>query len=245
MSGALLVALLAALLAGAVSGLTGFGLALVSTPILLFAYEPRVVVAMTAVIAVFINLSVVRDSWREADRGLALLLLGPAVVGIFFGAALLGSVDPDYIRLGVGALVVISALLLIRSVRFPAANTPYGVAVAGAASGFLSTSTGLAGPPAVLLLVARGLTKNEFRATAAFYFLPMSLIGAVVLLLLGLMQTREIPLALLLVPAAVLGKWLGTRLLARVSEGTFRLFTLGLTAATGVLGVATAAWTFL
>jgi uncharacterized membrane protein YfcA len=35
---ALLVALFAALLAGVVTGMTGFGLALISTPMLLFVY---------------------------------------------------------------------------------------------------------------------------------------------------------------------------------------------------------------
>jgi uncharacterized membrane protein YfcA len=244
-SGALLVALLAAVLAGAVAGLTGFGLALISTPILLFAYEPRTVVAVTAVLSIFINVAVVWDSWREAYTRLALFLLVPATAGIFAGAAVLGAVDPDLLRIGVGVLVVVSALLLVREVRLPAADTSYGAAAAGAASGFLSTSTGLAGPPVVMLLVARRLPKHAFRATTAFYFLPMSVIAAVVLYWQGLVREGEIPLALVLVPVAVLGKWLGTRLLERVSEDAFRLLALGLTAATGVLGVTTAAWAFL
>jgi uncharacterized protein len=51
---ALLVAVLAALLAGVVTGTTGFGLALISTPLLLFVYEPRTVVFLSAVFSVFI-----------------------------------------------------------------------------------------------------------------------------------------------------------------------------------------------
>ncbi len=245
LSGALVVAFLAAFLAGGVSGLTGFGLALISTPILLFVYEPRTVVAITAVLSVFINLAVVWDSWREANRRLALALLVPATLGIFAGAAVLGAVDPDYLRLGVGALVVISAVTLIREFRLPGADTVYGTATAGAASGFLSTSTGLAGPPVILLLATRRLPKQVFRATTAFYFLPMSVIAAAVLYAQGLVEPHEVPLAFLLVPSAILGKWLGTMALGRVSEGSFRLLTLGLTAATGALGVATAAWAFL
>lgn len=239
------MALFAALLAGAVAGLTGFGLALISTPILLFAYEPRTVVAVTAVLSIFINVAVVWDSWREAYRRLALFLLLPATAGIFAGAVVLATVDPDHLRLGVGALVVVSALLLVREVRLPAADTTYGAAAAGAASGFLSTSTGLAGPPVVLLLAARRLPKHAFRATTAFYFLPMSVVAAAVLYWQGLLKDSEIPLALALVPIAALGKWLGTRLVERVSEEAFRLLALGLTAATGVLGVATALWAFL
>ena len=86
---ALLVAVLAALLAGVVTGTTGFGLALISTPLLLFVYEPRTVVFLTAVFSVFINTAVVWDSWREAHRKLALALLLPACVGIVAGAEVL------------------------------------------------------------------------------------------------------------------------------------------------------------
>ena len=72
LSTALLVALFAALLAGVVTGLTGFGLALISTPILLFAYEPRTVVVLTVILSIFISAAVVWDSWHEARRLLVL-----------------------------------------------------------------------------------------------------------------------------------------------------------------------------
>jgi uncharacterized membrane protein YfcA len=245
LSAALLVALFAALLAGIVTGLTGFGLALISTPILLFVYEPRTVVVLTAIFSIFINSAVVWDSWHEAQRRLALALLIPALFGVVAGVEVLSVVNPDYVRLGVGVIVIFSALLLVRDVRLPGAGTRWGTLVAGSASGALSTSTGLAGPPIVLLLASRGLPKHEFRGTSALYFLPMSVAGLAVLALRGLVDASEIPLGLLLVPAAIAGTAVGTALLARVSEKGFRAVTLGLVILTGTLGVATAAWTLL
>ncbi len=239
---ALLVALLAALLAGTVTGLTGFGLALISTPLLLFVYEPRPVVVLTAVFSVFISTAVVWDSWREARWRLALALLLPSTVGIFLGAEVLRVVDPVYIRLAVGAVVVFSALLLVRDVRLPGAGTRWGPVVAGSASGALSTSTGLAGPPIVLLLASRGLPKAEFRSTSALYFLAMSLVGLLVLAGRGLVGGGEIRLALILVPAAIVGKMVGTAFLKKVSEQAFRALSLGIVILTGALGVATALW---
>ncbi len=244
-SSALLVALFAALLAGIVTGMTGFGLALISTPILLFVYEPRTVVVLTAIFSVFINTAVVWDSWHEARKRLALALLIPALLGVVVGVEVLRVIDPDYVRLGVGVIVVFSALLLVRDVRLPGADTRWGTLVAGSTSGMLSTSTGLAGPPIVLLLASRGLPKHEFRGTSALYFLPMSVAGIAVLALRGLVDASEVPLGLLLVPAAIVGKALGTALLKRVSERAFRAVTLGLVILTGTLGVATAAWALL
>lgn len=245
LSAAFVVALFAALLAGIVTGLTGFGLALISTPILLFVYEPRTVIVLTAMFSIFISSAVVWDSWHEARKRLVLALLIPAVFGVVVGAEVLRVIDPVYVRLGVGVIVVFSAFLLVRDVRLPGASTRWGTLVAGAASGALSTSTGLAGPPIVLLLASRGLPKHEFRGTSALYFLPMSVVGIVVLALRGLVEAPEIPLGLLLIPAAIAGKAIGTVLLRRVSERAFRAVTLGLVILTGTLGVATAAWALL
>ena len=245
MSVALLVAILSALLAGIVSGMTGFGLALISVPLLLFVYEPRTVVVITAVLSVVINFAVVWDSWRDADRRVVIALLPPAFVGVVAGAELLRVVDPDYIRLVVGIVVVFSALLLLRDIRLPGAQTRWGAVVAGSASGALSTSTGLAGPPIVLLLASRGFPKRVFRGSSALYFLVMSLLGLAVLLSRGLLEAGDVPLTLALVPAAFLGKFIGTALLKKVSEKAFRVVSLGLVILTGALGVATAAWALL
>ena len=242
MTWGLLVALLAALLAGTVTGLTGFGLALVSTPLLLFVYEPRTVVVLTAFFSIFINIAVVRDSWQEARRPLALALLLPSAVGVVLGAEVLRLVDPVYIRLAVGVVVVFSALLLVREVRLPGAQTRWGPVVAGSASGALSTSTGLAAPPIVLLLASRGLAKEEFRSTSALYFLAMSGLGLLVLAGRGLIEASDLSLSAVLIPAAIVGKVLGTTLLKRVSERAFRAFSLGIVILTGALGVATALW---
>jgi uncharacterized membrane protein YfcA len=206
------VALLAALLSGFVSGLTGFGFALISVPLLLFVYNPTTVVVLTAVLAVFINLAVVWDSWEDIDKRLVLALLFPAFFGTMAGVEVLKAVGPEYIRLGMGVLVVLFALLLVREIRIPGAGTRWGPIVAGSASGALSTSTGLGGPPVVLLLASRGLPKYAFRASSALYFLFISAVGFAVLVFRGLVDSGDVALVLVLVPVALLGKLVGTEL---------------------------------
>jgi uncharacterized membrane protein YfcA len=245
LSASLLVALLAAFLAGCVSGLTGFGFALISVPLLLFVYDPTTVVVLTAVLSTFINVVVVWDSWRDIDRGIVLALLFPALVGVVVGVEVLRVVDPEYIRLGVGFLVVVSALLLLRDVELPGARSRWGSIVAGSASGALSTSPALAGPPIVLLLASRGFPKRVFRGSSALYFLFLGLAGLVVLLFRGLVDGGHLPLALVLVPVALLGKIFGTAFLRRVSERAFRWISLGVVILTGALGVVIALWALL
>ena len=245
LSAALAMALFAAFLAGCVSGLTGFGFALISSPLLLFVYDPTTVVALTAALSVAINVAVVWDSWREAQTQLVLALLPPALVGVTVGVAVLYFVDQAYVRLGVGVVVVFSTLLLLREIRLPGAETWWGPVVAGTTSGALSTSTGLAGPPIVLLFASRGLPKHAFRGSSALYFLVMGFVGLAALALWGLIDGDHVSLAFALVPAALLGKLVGTALLGRISEKTFRRATLVITLLTGALGFATALWALI
>ncbi len=245
MSWEILVALFAAFAAGTISGLTGFGLALISVPILLFVYEPRTVVFLSVVMSIVICADVVRDSFRDADRRIVAVLVLPSFVGVVMGAEILRVVNPLYIRLVVGAVVIFSAGLLLRETRLPGAKTRWGTIVAGWASGALSTATGLAGPPIVLLLASRNYAKHSFRGTSALYFLFMSVFGLIVLAVRGLVETGDIPVSLILVPAAILGKTLGASLLKRVSEASFRKLTLVFVFVTGALGFATAAWALL
>ena len=103
-------------------------------------------VVVTAVLPLFINVVVIWDSWRDADRRMVLALLLLALAGVV-GVEVLRVVDPEYIRLAVSLVVVFSALLLLREVRLPEAESRWGPVVAGSTSGALSSSTALAGAP--------------------------------------------------------------------------------------------------
>jgi hypothetical protein len=96
-----------------------------------------------------------------------------------------------------------------------------------------------------LLLASRGLPKHQFRGTSAFYFLFMSVVTLIVLSTRGLIDAAELPLAAALVPAALVGKVIGTAFLNRISENAFRVLSLGIVLLTGTLGVATALWALL
>jgi uncharacterized protein len=83
LSASLLVAALAAFSAGILSGVTGFGLAVIVVPLLLLVYDPKTVVALTGVLSLTVAAAVGHDSWREADHRVALALLAAALPGLF------------------------------------------------------------------------------------------------------------------------------------------------------------------
>lgn len=240
MSAGILAAFLIVAAASAVSGLTGFGLAVVGVPMLLTVYDPATVVVLIASISLFINAVIVQDSWREVELRAVLMLLPWAALGVFLGTEVLTRVNPEYIRLSVGVIVVLSAVLLLREVSLPGAEGFWGTILAGATSGALSTSTGIGGPPIVLLFAARKLPKVRFRVSNAAYFFFLSIVALATLLARGIAQPSHFWIAAALIPASFIGKMLGTSLVKRLSNDAFRKITLGVVMLTGALGIMTA-----
>lgn len=240
MSTGLIAAFLIVAVASAVSGLTGFGLAVVGVPMLLVVYDPATVVVLIASISLFINAVIVQDSWREVELRAVLMLLPWAALGVFLGTEVLTRVNAEYIRLSVGLIVIVSAILLLREVSLPGAGGIWGTVLAGTASGALSTSTGIGGPPIVLLFAARDLPKIRFRVSNAAYFFFLSIVALATLLARDIAQPSHFWIAAALIPASFVGKMLGTALVKRLSNDGFRKITLGVVMLTGTLGVMTA-----
>ena len=227
------VAVAAVFVAGAVSGLAGFGFALVCVPLLLLVYDPATVISVNAALSIFTTVNVALDGRRDAEFKSIGLLLPFALAGIFAGVEVLQAANPEYIRIAVGVVVVVSALLLFRGVRIPGSGSRWGDAVAGGTSGLLATTVGISGPPVILLLASRGLQKRAFRANIALYFVFTSSASLVALSVRGLVRPEHLLLAALLIPGAFIGKTAGTALMSRFSETAFRSFTLILILATG------------
>jgi uncharacterized membrane protein YfcA len=229
-----LVAVAAIFVSGLVSGLVGFGFALVCVPLLLLVYDPATVIPVNAALSVFTTTNVAFDGRRDVELGSIGLLLPFALLGLAGGVEVLRVANPEHLRVAVGVIVVVSALALFRGARLPGADSRWGDWVAGGASGLLATTVGISGPPVILLLVSRGMPKRAFRANIALYFVFTSSASLVALYLGGLVEPGYLLLAALLTPAAFIGKVAGTALMHRFSEKAFRNLTLVLILAAGV-----------
>jgi len=86
--------------------------------------------------------------------------------------------------------------------------------LAGFLSGTLSTAIGMGGPPVVLLFTVLAVPVPVFRATSVAYFLLIDLVGFPALIVQGIVTRDDAILALLLAPAAIIGRIVGSRLLA-------------------------------
>ncbi len=236
----LVVAVGIVLAAGGVSGFAGFGFSLVSVPLLLQIFDPATVVTLSTALGLATNWIIVLDSWREVRVRTVLALLPWACGGLVVGVEMLKLLDPVYLKLLAGLVVIGLAVLLLCGRALPGARTPWATALVGATSGALNTSTGLSGPPIVLLFTARDFGKGDFRASASAYFFPINVIGLVLLVARGVVHGPQLGATALLVPPALIGTLAGHTLLKRVSNASFRTLTLYLILLTGLVGAATA-----
>jgi uncharacterized membrane protein YfcA len=142
----------------------------------------------------------------------------------------------------VGAAVIAAALVQLwgrRVAREVGEPTLGGAVAVGMASGALTTSTGVSGPPLVLWLESQGLRPVELRTSLAACFLALNFAGGVALVIAG--ATGELAGPGLLVPLlalVVLGHAAGALAFRRLDGDRFRAVVLGLVLLTGLASLA-------
>jgi len=235
----------AAAFAGAsVQSATGFGFALVSSPALFAALEPVEAVSALLVLGLALNLLVLLDTHGGAGGGRVRWdalgpLLGFALPGLGLGVALLALLPKATLQVVVGCGVIGAAALVWREPQPAGPPRMPAACAAGLASGALTTSVSLSGPPLVLWLRARGLKPAELRASLAAAFLVLNLAGCA--LLLGAEGPSGAVEPAVLVPLlglVVVGHLAGARLFRRLDPERFSTLVLALVVAAGVASIA-------
>jgi uncharacterized membrane protein YfcA len=241
LDGALVGATAVVFAGGVVSGLAGFGFALVAVPPLLLIFDPPTVVTASILLSILSGWVVLPGHWHEIKSGTIFRLTPWALLGLAPGVALIKTLAPDAIKLLSGLVVAALAAATAAGWRPPGAHSSVAMAVAGATSGMLNASIGMAGPPVVLLFAARDFDMHAFRTSIVVYFLVVDVAGIGLLVWQGVIGWGEVSIALWLLPGALVGGVVGRRLVTRVSAPAFRRTVLAMLLLTGVVGAANGA----
>ena len=233
-----------ALVAAVVQASTGLGFALVLGPALFALLDPESAIVAITALGIALNLLVLfaeqrRPSvaWREVGP-----ILAAAAPGAVCGVAVLRALPKAWLQVTVGVAVIVAAGLRERARREetePTTGDPRARLALGFATGTLTTSAGVNGPPIALWLTHRGLAPSEMRDSLGAAFLGLGLIGAVVLAPVlaaagvGLDWTS---LAVALV-CVVAGHAIGRRAFARIDAARYEPLVLVVVVAAGVASV--------
>lgn len=213
-------------LAQVVYVLLGFGSGLIAVGCLaLVLTDIRDVVVVLLLVNVPAELYIVWNAIKDKSiswRGVLALCAGLAV-GVPVGTFVLQRSRPESILLVLGALLVVVGVAFLlaperHAVRWPAWVAP----PVGLVAGVLAGTFGTGAPPLILYYQLGGIRKQAFRANLMTIFLLIAMVRIPSYAVGGLLTTPRLWSALFVLPAVLLGAWLGHRIHLQLSEKAFR-----------------------
>ena len=152
----LIVLIVAVCVGGIVRGFTGFGSALIIIPALTLAFDPLQAVVMHSIMEIPVVLGLAPTAVRHADRRIVLPMIALLCITTPIGAAILSTVNVDFLKIAISFAVLAMVCLLAVQDRVSALLGTRGTLVGAAAGGLIQGATGVGGPPIVTTLMARG-----------------------------------------------------------------------------------------
>jgi uncharacterized membrane protein YfcA len=219
-----------AIAGGFVSGLAGFGTALVALGIWLYVLPPAVAVPLVLVSSIVAQTSTLPSFWRSIDFKLVWPFLIGGLAGVPLGTMLVAYADPTGFKLSVGVLLLVfpTALYFNRTPMKLSFGGRIADGAIGFAGGILGGLAGLSGPIPILWASVRGWGKDERRGV--FQTFNWTVLSAALCVQAGTgFITKDVTwLGLLRLPATIAGAWLGAWTYRVLSDKNFRDLVLGL-----------------
>ncbi len=208
------------LIGSALQASIGVGLGLLAAPTLV-AMDPGFIPGALTVAVVPLTVGMTIRELDHVDRS----ILGAAIgrfVGVVVGAWVVATTGQRGVAIVVGLSVLFAVVASAAGLRF--APSRRNLLIAGTTAGFTGTAAGVGGPP--MALTYQHSDPRILRSTLAAFNTIGSAFTIPSLAIAGVIGRRELQLALLLVPAVVLGLWSGRYTIARLHPDRVRPFVL-------------------
>lgn len=226
-----------AAVAGFVTGLAGFGTALVALAFWLHVVDARLAGPLVAICAVASQVTAVGVIWRGLRWPRLWPMLAGGVAGLPLGVLALARVDTEWLKAVVGVVLVCYALYCLARghVHVPRLGGRAADGAIGALGGVLGGASGLAGVAPTVWCAMRGWAADEQRGTYQPYTLLILALAIPGHALNGSLDTRVLGASLVAVPISIAAGWLGVACYGRLDGAQFRRVVLWLLLVSGVL----------
>jgi uncharacterized membrane protein YfcA len=173
-------------------------------------------------------------SYRRHARWAHLWKLFPwTAAGVVAGYFALGRLSEMQARGLIGGIVLaLVALHLVRrrTMGHEAEHGAWFAPTIGVLAGFTTLVANAAGPLMAIYLLAMRLPKLDFVGTGAVFFMLLNWFKVPFMVHLGLIDTASFSVNLMLLPAVLLGTWVGRKILVRIDQRAFENLALLLSA---------------
>ena len=223
-----IVVIFAMLLASTVFSATGFGIGMISTPLMLLVYEPQTVIVVAGTAGLGIGVWIISKSWRDVPFREILPITIAALCGAPIAVFILKTADSSVLSIGIAVLIILFAIGSFVKIE---KEIPYSKQV-GIAAGFivgvLLPTSGVAGSLVMLFLMTRNWERQTVRAAMAFFLVSLMAFTVVLFALYGLYTPLRLTLIGIVAIPAVIGFLLGAMLIKRINERVFGNLVIGI-----------------
>ena len=239
------VVVFAMLLASTVFSATGFGIGMISTPLMLLVYEPQTVIVVAGTAGLGIGVWIISKSWRDVPFREVLPITIAALCGAPIAVFILTTADSSILSIGIAVLIILFAIgSFVKVEREIPYSTPVGIA-AGFIVGVLLPTSGVAGSLVMLFLMTKKWERQTVRAAMAFFLLALMSFSIILFALNGLYTPLRLTLIGVIIIPSVVGIAIGSFLMRRLNERIFNMSVIGIIIVSSVLVLAKEASKYL
>lgn len=235
--------LLATFFGGITSGVAGFAMGLVVSGICLHLFTPLQTATLVAGYG-FVTQGYAIWKFRQTVnwKGALPFILGGAI-GVPIGTLLLTYIDPDVLRVVMGAMLVLYSVWGLGRPSMKVAHENVSIdAGVGVLNGLLGGLTGLSGIVIVIWCQLRSWPKEIQRGIFQPVLMATILMTTASLTIAGAVTADIVKLYLLGLPCMMTGTWVGVKLYGKLDDNMFRKVVLVLLLVSGVSLVVPFSW---
>lgn len=229
-----------ALLAEILGTIGGFGSSVFFVPIASLFLDFQSVLGITAIFHVSSNITKIVFFKHGFDKGLILKVGIPALVFVVIGAYFSKYIDVKKLEIGLAIFLIVKSLAFLLIKNLSLKPTTVNSLLGGTFSGLMAGLIGTGGSIRGITLAAFNLKTEVFIATSAIIDLGVDSSRAVMYYINGFVHLHDFYLLPFLIIASILGTYIGKRILAKVSQQTFKNMVLVLLLITGIFSISRA-----
>jgi uncharacterized membrane protein YfcA len=205
---------------------TGFGLALVSMPLLTAVLGIQTAAPLVAFFALVAEAILLLTYRAHLDLHAVWRLAIASVVGVPLGVLALRTVPEEIVLAVLGMVVAGYALYALLKFRLPEIKQPGWAYGAGFLAGVLGGAYNTSGPPVIIYGHCRSWSPAGFKSNLQGFFVLNSIVVLIAHFLAGNYTSQVWQAVLVALPAVVLSIAAGVQLSKRINPATFRRLVL-------------------
>nr|WP_320119824.1 sulfite exporter TauE/SafE family protein [uncultured Marinifilum sp.] len=214
-----------------IKGVTGFGFALLSLPILLNWYNAKEIIPVLMICNLVASLFIIlqKKDKKLIDKSSTYLIISGGIFTIF-GVMILKYVNTAYLIHISGIVFIVLTILSLLNNKSEKTSLPILVyPLTGAIIGLITGIISISGPPLALFLNKARFSNDKFREIFAWFSIVTASVAIIAYFQIGLLTNQVFKLSLLFSPILLSGTILGKYLNRSISINSFRTVNIILT----------------